>query len=155
MHSGEISMKKGFLVRWVLFLPFVMVFGSEVTPGSQVVADPKADKVVTISVKELAENQAKYFKKTIRVEGKLENKGKNYFTDFTLVLKDNAGNFIFVRPWLPTALPSGPPGTSGKRPETLSLYLNKTVELTGIVDQGSLKKEGDIHQLTVKSARLK
>lgn len=107
-----------------------------------------------VSVKSVAENPQQYLKKTVRIRGRLQNQGKNYFTDLRVVLTDDQGNQVYVRPWLPTELPPSPPGYRGKRPDVLSNYLGKKVELTAILDQGTLKKVGKVYLLRVKSARV-
>ena len=115
---------------------------------------PDEKTALKASVKSLVESAEKFLKKTVRISGRLENAGKNYFTDLDVVLKDAQGNSIRVRPWLPVALPPPPPGPVGKRPEVLSQYLGKEVELTGVVERGTVRKAGEVYLLEVKSARV-
>ena len=112
------------------------------------------EAIEAVSVKLITENPKKYLKKTVQLSGRLENEGENYFTDLRVILKDGQGHFIYVRPWLPFELPPSPPGSTGKRPPVLSQYLGKEVELTAVVDRGTLKKVGGVYLLDVKSAKV-
>lgn len=118
-------------------------------PGEAAQEPPPA-----VALAELAAHPQDHEKKPLRVVGLLENEGKNYFTDLRLVLKDEDDHFVYVRPWLPAELPAGPPGATGARPETLSKYLGKTVELTAVLDRGPLRGVGDVYCLVVRSAKL-
>ncbi len=131
------------------------VFGLSVRGYSQL-TERKTDKenVPQLSVKSVAENPEQYLGKTLRVTGRLENKGTNYFTDLRVVLKDDQCNFVYVRPWLPTELPPSPPGYTGERRPVLSQYLGNEVELTTVLERGTLKKVGEVYLLKVKSAKV-
>jgi hypothetical protein len=109
---------------------------------------------ITVTVGALAHNPDRYLKKTVRVVGRLENEGKNYFTDLRIALRDKQGNSVYVRPWLPAELPPSPPGFAGRRPQLLSQLLGKEVELTAVVERGIVKNRGQVHLLNVKSARV-
>ncbi len=118
--------------------------------------EPEAEKEVVpaVALEALAAQPQAYVKKPIRVEGLLENEGKNYFTDLRIVLKSEEDDFVYVRPWLPVELPPMPPGVTGKRPETLAKYLGKKVELTAVLDRGTLKSVGEVYCLEVRSAKI-
>ena len=109
---------------------------------------------ITATVESLTHNSDRYIKRTVRVVGRLQNEGKNYFTDLRIVLKDEQGNSVYVRPWLPAEVPPSPPGIAGPRPQLLSQFLGKEVELTAVVEWGILKNRGLVHLLNVKSARV-
>jgi len=107
-----------------------------------------------VSVEALASSPEQYLGKTVRVKGTLENEGTNYFTDMRLVLKDAGGHFVHVRPWLPFETPPAPPNAPGRRPETLSRFLGKTVELVATVERDTVKRVGEVYLLVVKSAKV-
>jgi hypothetical protein len=108
-----------------------------------------------VSLQALEREPERYRDCTVRVSGKLENAGRNYFTDLRLVLKDAAGHTVPVRPWLPLSLPPRPPGASGPPPAVLSDFLGKEVELVAKVRKGALRHFGEVWHLEVTSARLK
>jgi hypothetical protein len=111
-------------------------------------------KPVKVSVEALASGAGKYLGKTVTVSGSIENEGRNYFTDLRVVLKDEKGYKIYVRPWLPVSLPPGPPGVKEKRPGVLSDFLGKKVELSGVVRRGELGKAGEVTHLEVTRAAI-
>jgi hypothetical protein len=123
-----------------------------VCAAAPTVQDPQSEPVV--SVEALASSPDQYLGKTVRVKGTLENQGTNYFTDLRLVLKDQDGNFVHVRPWLPLETPPAPPNAPGRRPETLSRFLGKTVELVATLDRDTVKRVGEVYLLVVKSAKV-
>lgn len=103
------------------------------------------------AVKAVAQDPAAYVGKTIAVAGTLENEGANYFTDLRVVLRDDTGGKILVKPWLPTALPPGP--KAGPRPRTLAQYLGKKVDLVATVRHGEWRDGAKAYYLEVKEAR--
>jgi hypothetical protein len=107
-----------------------------------------------VTVEALASSPDQYLGKTVRVKGTLENQGTNYFTDMRLVLKDAEGHFVHVRPWLPFETPPAAPNAPGRRPDTLSRYLGKTVELLAAVDRDTVRRLGEVHLLVVESAKV-
>jgi len=117
-------------------------------------SENKEEVSLTPSVGSLAQHPDKYLNNTVRLAGRLENEGKNYFTDLRVVLRDAQGNRVYVRPWLPAELPPSPPGYTGKKPQVLSQYLGKEVELTAVVERGTLKNVGEVYLLNVKSAKV-
>lgn len=104
-----------------------------------------------VAVKAVAMDPAAYLDKRIVMAGTLENEGANYFTDLRVVLRDDAGNKVLVKPWLPTALPPGP--KPGPRPPTLSRYLGKKVDLVATVRHGEWRDGARVYYLEVKEAR--
>jgi len=118
-----------------------------------------AQRPAQVALKELAAQPSRRLKTTVQVTGILENQGTNYFSDLRVVLKDAEGGFIHVRPWLPLSLPPRPPAPQapsgpGKRPDVLSDFLGKRVELTGVVEKGNLRRAGEVYYLEVQAARL-
>ncbi len=105
------------------------------------------------TIESVAERPADYLHKSVRLKGRLENEGKNLFTDVRIVLKDGEGNFLHVRPWAPISLPP-PPGRSGQRPPVISDFLGKEVELEAVVRRGTIRKAGEVYLLEVKSAKV-
>jgi len=114
--------------------------------------DRQAEPVV--SVEALATSPDQYLGKTVRVKGILENEGTNYFTDMRLVLKDQEGNFVHVRPWLPLETPPAPPNAPEPKPETLSRFLGETVDLVATLDRDTVRRVGEVYLLVVKSAKI-
>jgi hypothetical protein len=125
---------------------------SSVCAAERSVTAPQDEPVA--SVKALASEPGEFLGKTVRVEGKLENQGKNYFTDLRLVLKDKDGNFVDVRPWLPLETPPAPPNTPRGEPETLSRFLGKNVELVATVERDTVRRVGEVYLLVVQSAKV-
>ncbi|MBI1787855.1 MAG: hypothetical protein HYR60_09940 [Acidobacteria bacterium] len=117
---------------------------------------PAADSKppVRASVKSIAANPTKYLKTAVKLTGRLENEGKNYFSDLRVVLKDAQGNRLYIRPWLPVELPPPPPGSPAHKRPTLAEFLGKDVEITAIVDRGPLRSVGEVYLLEVKSAKV-
>ncbi|MCS6953931.1 MAG: hypothetical protein RMK57_14305 [Bryobacterales bacterium] len=116
--------------------------------------DQPADPV-KVSIEQLEREPHKFRDRTVRVRGRLENEGRNYFTDLRLVLKDEAGRRVPVRPWLPLSLPPRPPGASGPAPAVLSDFLGKDVELVAQWRKGMLRGFGEVWHLEVASANAR
>lgn len=104
------------------------------------------------TVKGVAQDPAAWLDKDVGLVGTLENRGANYFKDLRVVLRDDDGHEIAVRPWLPVSVPPGPPG-GAPRPRTLSSYLGKKVDLQATVRRGELRGAGPTYYLEVKQAR--
>jgi len=148
--------KRGLNFATLILLGFVGTFQASACPAATRSGVQQPAKPTAVQVQELAAQPAKYLKQTVLTSGTLENQGKNYFTDLRLILKDDQGRFVHVRPWLPVSLPPTPPGRSGaneKRP-VLSDFLGKKVELTAVVQKGDLRRAGDVYYLEVSSARI-
>ena len=103
------------------------------------------------SVKAIAQEPAAWVGQEATLSGTLENQGANYFTDLRVVLRDDEGHAVAVKPWLPTSVPPGPKG--GPRPRTLSNYLGKKVRLLATVRHGQLHDAAPTYYLEVKQAR--
>ncbi len=94
----------------------------------------EGEKESIIPIKEITSNPSRYIHKEVMVEGRLENEGRDYFTDLRLVLKDEEGNKLSVEPWLPLELPPPPPlKDKGERPAVIREYLNKRIKIKGII----------------------
>lgn len=124
-------------------------------PARQQQEDQPATPPVKVSIEQLEREPEKFRDRTVRVRGKLENEGRNYFTDLRLVLKDDAGRKLPVRPWLPLSLPPRPPAASGPPPAVLSDFLGKNVELVARLRKGTLRRFGEVWHLEVTSARTR
>ncbi len=144
------------VARYALLVGAIAVTWGSVLPVACGVEDvrPKAGIVLNSSVEALAVNPEKYLGRTVQVSGRLENMGKNYFTDLRVVLRDDGGNSVYVIPWLPVELPPSPPGASKARPPTLSQYLDKTVKLIAVLERATLKGVGGVYSLRVQSAEI-
>jgi len=101
-----------------------------------------------VTAAELAQNPGKFLDKGVIVTGTLKNAGENYFRDMRLVLLDDKGNSISVRPWLPLEVPPPRPGPARReRPKVLSDFLNRALEIKGI-----WQRENDVYYLMVNEA---
>ncbi len=107
-----------------------------------------------MSLESLAASPQDFSGEPLRIVGILDNEGTNYFTDLRVVLKDDAGDKIYVRPWLPMSTPPSPIVGGDAEPETLSQFLGKRVELTAVVERGTLKRVGEVYLLNVESCRV-
>jgi hypothetical protein len=117
--------------------------------------EPSAQPPAKVSLEALEREPERYRDRAVRVTGRLENIGRNYFTDLRLVFKDAAGRTVPVRPWLPLSVPPRPAGAPGPPPAVLSDFLGKDVELTARLRKGPLRHFGDVWHLEVTSARVK
>ncbi len=106
------------------------------------------------SIGEVAADPASFEDRELKLAGRLDNEGENYFTDLRVVLRDDEGALLHVWPWLPTSLPPAPPGATGKRPEVLSDYLGKKVELTAKIERRHLRSVGEAFVLVVEEAKV-
>ncbi|MFQ5526325.1 MAG: hypothetical protein ACE5GX_08685 [Thermoanaerobaculia bacterium] len=123
--------------------------GEAGTAAEDPAEEPEAQEIAAV-----AEDPSSYQAGKLRLEGVLDNLGKNFFTDLRVVLKDEDGSFLYVRPWLPTHLPPAPPGAGVERPEILTDYLGKRVALTATVQSGRLRSVGETFLLVVEGAEI-
>jgi hypothetical protein len=105
-----------------------------------------------VSLSELADHFERYANKTVTVQGKLENEGKNYFTDRRLVLKTvgtaDAPKSVTVRSLpVPAETPSPPPESTVRQPRTISTYVGKEVNVIAVVE----KNDSGQYVLSIKS----
>jgi len=138
------------MASWIRCLSMIALVGAagesrcaEPPPGA--VRPPRA------SVKAVAQDPAAWLDKEASLSGTLENRGSNYFTDLRVVLRDDEGHVLAVKPWLPVSVPPGP--GPGPRPRTLSQYLGKKVDLLATLRRGELRNAGTSYYLEVKEAR--
>ena len=106
----------------------------------------------SVPLADVAAKPEAYVEQTILVRGKLINAGTNYFKDRRIVLQDEKGHSIEVRPWLPIARPS--PAGQTQAGTTLAEYLDRQVELVGSVTRRTEPARKDEFIFTVKSARV-
>lgn len=91
---------------------------------------------------------------TVKVQGRLENAGTNYFTDKRLVLIDKAsGSQVNVREWLPASIALPRSGAMPK-PVVTSDYLGKEVVVTGRVEEQPVKGVGVTKVLIVEGVEV-
>jgi hypothetical protein len=122
-------------------------------PGIACATPQAAGHAPQPTVRTVAQDPGAWLDKDVELRGTLENRGTNAFTDLRVVLRDDQGHAVTVKPWLPVSVPPGPrPG--GPRPKTLSSYLGKTVDLKATVRRGELRGAGATYYLEVKQARL-
>jgi hypothetical protein len=93
-----------------------------------------------------------YGDQPIRVRGKLENAGKNFFTDRRIALNDGKGHSLEVRPWLPLSRPGPSSGT--RSGPTLADYLDQQVEIVGSLTRRTEPDRKPDYILQVKSAKV-
>ena len=115
----------------------------QATPAStdDQAAPPPPPEAVSLS--DLADHPERFLNQTIKVVGRLENLGKNYFTDRRLVLKgsDDATSLksLAVKaPGVPLEVFPGPPGSrsmAAGQPRTLANYLGKDVDVVAVVER--------------------
>ncbi len=113
---------------------------------------PSGEEPIAVTLSELADHPERYANKTVTVSGKLENEGKNYFTDRRLVLKtvDTADTpkSVSVRSLpVPAETPSPPPESTVRQPRTISTYVGKEVKVTAVVE----KNDNGQYVLAIKS----
>jgi hypothetical protein len=106
-----------------------------------------------VTIAELQKNPAAYAGKVLKVDGTLENAGKNYFTDRRLVLRQHEGADTMPVQWpgLPLDVPRAP-GASKNRPSTLSDYLGKKVLVVGVLERVTGPDGVAQYTLTIRSA---
>ncbi len=142
---------------WILALIWIAGAArcaSEAPESEPPALEAAGDAVPLVALEAVARNPEGFAGRPLRIAGTLESVGKNYFTDLRVVLKNDRGDSVYVRPWLAMELPPAPPGAGGQRPDVLSRYLGKRVELTAVLDRGALKNVGQVYLLKVDSARI-
>jgi hypothetical protein len=138
------------MASWIRCLPVLALAGA--TAEARCATPPQgAESPGKPTVKAIAQDPAAWLDKEAALTGTLENQGANYFTDLRVVLRDDEGHAVAVKPWLPVAVPPGP--KPGPRPKTLSSYLGKKVDLRATVRRGELRGVGTTYYLEVKEAR--
>ena len=91
---------------------------------------------------------------TVKVQGRLENAGTNYFTDRRLILIDEAsGSQVNVREWRPASI-ALPRSGATPMPEVTSDYLGKEVVVTGRVEEQPVKGVGVTKVLIVEGVEV-
>jgi len=106
----------------------------------------------TVSIADVAAKPAMYVEQTILVRGKLMNAGTNYFTDRRIVLTDEKGHTIEVRPWLPISRPA--PSSQTRTGATLAEFLDRQVELVGSLAPRTEPTRQNEFIFSVKSAKI-
>ena len=110
-------------------------------------AQPKA-----VSLADVAAKPELYVEQTILLRGKLMNAGTNYFKDRRIVLTDEKGHTIEVRPWLPIARPA--PSSQTRTGATLAEFLDRQVELVGSLTPRTEPTRQNEFIFSVKSAKI-
>ena len=106
--------------------------------------------VVTLA--DVVAKPQEYDEKPIRVRGRLQNAGTNYFKDRRIVLTDGKGNNLEVRPWLPLSRP--PSSAQTQTGTTLADFLDHQVELEGTLTRRTEPSRQTEFIFTVKSAKI-
>jgi hypothetical protein len=119
-------------------------------PQQEPAVDPGV-KLVTVET--LASKPAEYVDRAVRVRGRLENAGTNYFRNRRIVLSDGKNHLIDVRPWLPLSVPPSPAAQTESRP-TLAEYLDRQVELVGSLAKVEKQQAGNEYIFAVTSAKI-
>jgi hypothetical protein len=105
-----------------------------------------------VAIADLVARPEQYADQPIRVRGRLENAGANYFKDRRIVLTDGKGQSIEVRPWLPVSRPG--PSSQTRTAPTLAEYLDRRVELVGSLTRRTEPNRTNEFILEVKSAKV-
>jgi len=106
----------------------------------------------TVSIADVAAKPAMYVEQTILLRGKLMNAGTNYFKDRRIVLTDEKGHTIEVRPWLPISRPA--PSSQTQTGATLAEFLDRQVELVGSLAPRTEPTRQNEFIFSVKSAKI-
>jgi M6 family metalloprotease-like protein len=114
---------------------------------------PAESQPLDVTVAALQNDPAAYAGKLLKVDGTLDNAGKNYFTDRRLVLRqaEGGGSVPVQWPGLPLEVPR-PPGASTSRPATLSDYLGQKVEVVGVLERVTGRDGVARYTLTIQKA---
>lgn len=140
---------------FVLALSATLSNGCATASTQAVEAQPPAaekQQPKLVSLADLVAKPETYGEQPIRVRGKLENTGTNYFTDRRIVLTDGKGHSLEVRPWLPLSRP-GPSSRTQSGP-TLAEYLDHQVEIVGSLARRTEPDRKSEYILQVKSAKV-
>jgi M6 family metalloprotease-like protein len=111
------------------------------------------DQAVEVTIAELQKSPAAYAGKTVKVDGTLENAGKNYFTDRRLVLRQPEGTGSVPVQWPGMAMDVARPPGAKSRPSMLSDYLGKKVEVVGVLERLAGRDGVARYTLVIRSAR--
>ena len=114
---------------------------------------PAGNQAVEVTVAELQTSPAAYAGKTLKVDGTLENAGKNYFTDRRLVLRQLEGTDSVPVQWPGMAMDVARPPGSRSRPPMLSDYLGKKVAVVGVLEQVAGRDGVARYTLVIRSAK--
>jgi hypothetical protein len=88
-----------------------------------------------LDLEEITSHPKTFRDKTVRLQGRITNAGKNYFTDRRLVFKDKTGKAVPVASTIPLeALPPPPATGDDQLPQTLAQVLDTDVEITAVVN---------------------
>lgn len=104
-----------------------------------------------VTVETLTAKPEEYAGRLVRVRGRLENAGTNYFRDRRIVLTDGKNHTVNVKPWLPLSVP--PSAQSETRP-TLAAYLDRQVELSGSLTKSQDAQGANQYIFQVTSAKV-
>ena len=116
--------------------------------------DPTLDpNLKLVSVEALSTKPTEFVDRAVRVRGRLENAGANYFRDRRIVLNDGKKHMIDVRPWLPLSVPPSASAQAEARP-TLAEYLDHQVELVGSLTKRKDAERGSEYIFQVTSAKV-
>jgi hypothetical protein len=124
-------------------ITFSVAFGLIVWPFCLVSAQTAAEQTLPkLSPTEVLQNKDKLLNNPIVVEGVLENKGTNFFTNSQLVIKQTgADDFLIVRMRVPLET-IRPPNDIQAVPTTKSDVLGKKVKLQGVLREETVKGVG-------------
>ena len=100
----------------------------------------------------MQKSPAAYAGKTLKVDGTLENAGKNFFTDRRLVLRQLEGTDSVPVQWPGMAMDVARPPGSKSRPPMLSDYLGKKVAVVGVLEQVAGRDGVARYTLVIRSA---
>jgi hypothetical protein len=109
------------------------------------------DKTKTATVAEMAAQPDKFLGGAVRVTGRLENAGDNYFSRRRRIVLTDGKSSIDVTPWLPIEVPPSP---SGQQRPTLATYLDQDVELLGTLRRTETRPGAPAFLLEVRDAKV-
>ncbi len=121
-------------------------------PQARAPDTPAGNQAVEVSVAELQKSPAAYVGKTLKLDGTLENAGKNFFTDRRLVLRQLEGTDSVPVQWPGMAMDVARPPGSRSRPPMLSDYLGKKVAVVGVLEQVAGRDGVARYTLVIRSA---
>lgn len=137
-----------------IVLAFTTTLGSCAAQTAAV--DPQPPSAETqpkvVSLADVAAKPNMYVEQTILLRGKLINAGTNYFKDRRIVLTDEKGHTIEVRPWVPITRPA--PSSQTRTGATLAEFLDRQVELVGSLTPRTEPTRQNEFIFTVKSAKI-
>jgi hypothetical protein len=105
-----------------------------------------------VALSDLVAKPENYRDQQVRVQGRLENAGTNYFKDRRIILRDGSGRSIDVRPWLPLSRPA--PSAQTEAGSTLAEFLDRQVELVGKLTMRKEPKRENEYLFEVTSAKV-